>query len=199
MKRHPQIVCGSRKAVLTLAAVVAAALAATLDLPATAATAAAMPSPITRQQIATALAGQGVAVSAEQVTLLNDVVAATRSPELRVESLERLDVHQARVRLACAAPADCVPFFVIVHSDAALPSTLPGVAATPHTPAVSPVVRAGAPAVLLIESDHVHIRLHVVCLENGARGQTIRVATPDRKQTFTAQVMDDAKLRGSLQ
>jgi flagella basal body P-ring formation protein FlgA len=44
----------------------------------------------------------------------------------------------------------------------------------------------------------VHIRIAVVCLENGAPGQTIRVSSKDRRQTYTAKVIDEAVLRASL-
>jgi hypothetical protein len=37
------------------------------------------------------------------------------------------------------------------------------------------VVRAGSRAILLLDGGHVHVRLNVVCLENGAAGQRIRV------------------------
>ena len=190
MTKHPLI------AVFTLAA----ALAASLALPAAAATA---PSPITREQIAAAITVAGVNVSPEQVTLLNNVTTASPAPQLKIESMERVDAHQARVRVGCTQPGDCLPFYVLVQwsKDAALPPALnsgsfSAVAARP--PTSSFVVQAGSPAVLLLESDHVHIRLRVICLENGAAGQTIRVASPDRKQTYKAEVMDDSKLRGSL-
>jgi flagella basal body P-ring formation protein FlgA len=60
------------------------------------------------------------------------------------------------------------------------------------------VVRAGSPAVLLIEGDHIHIQIQVVCLENGAPGQTIRASSKDHRQTYTAKVGEDAVLRGKL-
>ena len=60
------------------------------------------------------------------------------------------------------------------------------------------VVRAGSPAVLLLDSDHVHIRLSVICLENGSTGQKIRVESKDPRQTYVAEVIDGGILRGSL-
>jgi flagella basal body P-ring formation protein FlgA len=58
---------------------------------------------------------------------------------------------------------------------------------------------AGSRATLLLEGDHVHIQVPVVCLQNGAVGQTIRVASPDHKQTYVAQVTGNNVLRGRLQ
>ena len=51
---------------------------------------------------------------------------------------------------------------------------------------------------LLLEGNHVHIRLTVICLENGTKGQTIRVASKDRKLTYKAEVIEDSTVRGSL-
>jgi flagella basal body P-ring formation protein FlgA len=59
-------------------------------------------------------------------------------------------------------------------------------------------MHAGAPATLLLEGARVHIRLAVVCLENGAPGQTIRVASRDHRQTYMAKVVDEEVLRASL-
>jgi flagella basal body P-ring formation protein FlgA len=91
-----------------------------------------------------------------------------------------------------------LPFLVAVHwGDAAQP-TVATVALRPAAIVASKlatnpfVVHTGSPAVLLLDSDHVHIRLTVVCLENGSPGQTIRVETQDHSQTFEAQVQDAA-------
>ena len=47
-------------------------------------------------------------------------------------------------------------------------------------------------------ADRVHIRLSVICLQNGAPGQMIRVTGKDRKLVFTAQVIDGNLLKGRL-
>ena len=60
------------------------------------------------------------------------------------------------------------------------------------------VVRSGSPATLQLDSEHVHIRLSVICLENGAAGQTIRVTGKDRRLVFSAQVIDGGTCRGGL-
>jgi hypothetical protein len=157
---------------------------------------------ITPAQIADAINGAGMKISAEQVTLLTDVVAATGSPTLTVESMEPWGDHRMKVRLDCATPEECLPFFVAVSlsnettatpAQAALNQFLAG-----KQGPKSVVVRAGSPATLLLDGGHVHIRLSVVCLENGAMGQKIRVASKDPRQTYTAQVIDSAVLRGNL-
>ncbi len=163
---------------------------------------------ITPEQIAAAISGAGVTISAKQVTLLTEVVARTSAPVLRVQSMEPLDGHRMKVRLDCTNIAECVPFYVTIHGSdegPAQPSPItplqvwpPARIAPVKTEASSLVLRAGSPATLLLEGDHMHIQLPVVCLENGAIGQTIRVASKDRRQTYNAQVFDGATLRGRL-
>ena len=182
-----------------LAAVLA--VSAAMALPAVAA-----PIAITREQIAAAIGAAGMRVSPEQVTLLSDVVAATGAPALKVESVDKWDDHRTRVRLDCAKRTDCLPFVVLVsrNGDTPIPSTLRTVeqssTAVVPTPSksISYVVHSGSTAELHLEGSHVHIRLAVVCLENGAKGQTIRVASRDHKQTYKAEVMEDLTLRGTL-
>jgi hypothetical protein len=163
-------------------------------------------SAITPAQIAAAIRAAGMQIGADQIVLLTDVVATTASPRLKVESIEPWGDGRMRVRVACAASEQCLPFYVAIRvgQDA---SSRPAMAASDSSPtealgvridAKSFVVRAGATATLLLDGAHVHIRIAVVCLENGAAGQTIRVASKDRRQTYTAKVIDEAVLRASL-
>ena len=160
--------------------------------------------PITPQQIAAAINGAGLKISADQVVLLSDVVARTSDPALKVESMERWDDRRLRVRLQCAKAEECLPFFVAVSwgQAAAGQPALADLSSTAisqgKTGSNSFVVRAGSPAILLIEGAHIHIQLQVVCLENGVPGQTIRATSQDRRQTYTAKVGEDAVLRGKL-
>jgi hypothetical protein len=155
---------------------------------------------ITKEQIAAAMSGAGMRVSAEQVMLLSDVVASTNTPGLKVESMERWGADRMRVRLDCAKREDCLPFYVAVRltqGDAGSGhGESPSIAKTAST--ASYVIRAGSSAILLLDGGHVHIRVPVVCLENGTTGQTIRVSSKDRHLTYTAQVVDGTILRGSL-
>jgi len=159
---------------------------------------------ITPQQIAAAIGGAGIKVSADQVVLLTDVVATNSAPALKVESMERWGDRRMKFRLDCMKAEECLPFFVAVQWSQAEP--VPPAFADPSSAAsfrAKPdsnffVVRAGSPAPLLLEGDHIHIQLSVVCLQNGAAGQTIRVASQDHRQTYTAEVGTDAVLRGKL-
>jgi len=162
-------------------------------------------SPITAGQVAVALDSVGMNTTAEQVVVPDDVVAKTSAPALKVESMEFWGDRQLKVRLGCVNPGECLPFFVAVRGSKAQP-VLAAVADRPpaanlpvKSDSTSFTLMAGSRATLLLEGDHVHIQVPVVCLQNGAVGQTIRVASPDHKQTYVAQVMGNNVLRGRLQ
>jgi hypothetical protein len=158
---------------------------------------------ITRDQVASAINGAGLQVSADQVTLLSNIASATGKPALKVDSIERWGDGKAMVRLECGNPGECLPFIVAVRLDGAvqerqaLSARLQPVSLA-ATPRITEVIRAGSMAVLFLEGPHVHIQLSVVCLENGAMGQSIRVATPDRHLNFVAKVLSDSTVQGRL-
>jgi hypothetical protein len=147
----------------------------------------------------------GMKVSPQQVMLLADVTARTSTPGLQVQSMERWGDARIKVRLNCSDPSACLPFIVAVRWSPQ--SALLPVAATQRSPFAMPpsrpdaspmVVRSGTPVILLLDGGRVHIRLSVVCLESGAAGQTIRVASKDHRQTYTAVVVDGSTVRASL-
>jgi hypothetical protein len=172
------------------------ALAAAM-LPAMAATAHVAINPA---QVAGAISNAGIKISPEQVMLLADVVANQADPTLVVESMERWGDNRMKVRMNCAN-SECLPFFVAVQWGQNEPT--PAGYASRGTVGASiskPIVlHAGSTATLILDSDHVHIKLPVICLESGTVGQTIRVASKDHRQTFTAQIGDPAALKGTIQ
>jgi len=160
------------------------------------------PYPITAERIATAVTASGFQVSPDQVSMLTKAVASVADPELKVSSIAPGGSHRAIARVECAAAEQCLPFIVILHTTGdnpanAIPSAVQTSAASKSQAPIF-AVRAGKPATLLLDSDHVHISLSVICLENGAPGQTIRVSSRDRRQTYTVQVTEDGTLRGRL-
>lgn len=157
-------------------------------------------------QVVAAMDRAGMQVSPDQVTLLANVVATTPAPVLKLSSLERLDSERMLARLECARSEECLPFFVSLRATqrrgaegtAEAPDLLPaGIPSAPR--ANSPVLRTGMQARLLLEGNHVHIDIPVICLESGAIGQTIRVTDRERRVVFMAQVMDGGQLKGRLQ
>lgn len=158
---------------------------------------------ITRDQVATAIKVAGLQVSAGQVTLLSNIVSATGTPALKVESIENWGERKLMVTLECANPGECLPFIVAVRpsgttQELPAPSPQPRSLSFSAKPRASDAIRAGSAAVLFLEGPHVHIQLPVVCLENGSIGQRIRVATRDRRLTFTAEILSGSTLRGRL-
>ena len=158
---------------------------------------------ITTQQIANAMTGVGMQVSAAQVQLLSDVVSTVSTPRLRVQSMQRWGDDRMKVRMNCENAEECLPFFVAVRwsqPDATESAPTELVASIlPIKPGPRNfVVRSGTLATLLLDSARVHIRVSVVCLENGAPGQVIRVSSKDHKQFYNAQVVDGGLLKGRL-
>jgi hypothetical protein len=160
---------------------------------------------ITTEQVAAAMSNAGLNTSAKQVVLLTDVVASTNAPTLKVESMEHWGDRGMKVRLSCVKPEECLPFFVAIRGGQA--QAVPPDVAIRSSAAIlraesdsnSFVVRVGSRETLLLDGSHIHIQLVVVCLENGAIGQNIRVASLDHKQTYMAEVIGNKVLRGRLQ
>lgn len=164
--------------------------------------------PVTVDRIVAALNDMGLQIAPAQVTLLSNPVAGTPGPRLSVRSIERWNDARMMVRMECEDPQECVPFFVGVRSNAAnnaAPAVkvtnrpVPVVAtATGSRPYAPPVLRAGTTATLLLDGNHIHIRLAVICLDGGSPGQTIHVTDPDRREVYTAQIIDGSTLEGKL-
>lgn len=158
---------------------------------------------VTAAEVVAAINGIGMQIAPDQVTLLTEVVANSANPQLTVKSMQRWDDHRVMVRMECANRDECLPFFVGLRLSQE--ETARAVAAVPDRAAAlqsraanAPVVRAGSPAVLLLDGDHVHIRLSVICLQNGITGQTIRATSKDHTVVYTAEVVDGRLLKGRL-
>ncbi len=150
--------------------------------------------PLTADQAAAALTARGIEVTPAEISLPMHMTSASASPALEAGKVEHSGIEE-RVRLACADHADCLPFYVTLHQK----GTGSGPAASaPRLPAAQPSLRAGSKATLVIDDQHLHIRVPVICLEAGESGATIRVRSLDRKQTWQAQVIDPTLVRGSL-
>jgi hypothetical protein len=162
-------------------------------------------SPITADQVARTLSSVGMSTKQEQVILPTDIVATTNAPELKVVSTELWGDHQLKIRMSCVQPEECLPFFVTVRGSQ--PQIIPPLIAAHPSAAIlsvksganSIVMHIGSRETLLLEGGHVHIQMSVVCLENGAVGQTIRVTSLNHKQTYLAEISSNYVLRGKLQ
>lgn len=168
---------------------------------------------LTMQQVAQTLSASGMQTSDQQVFLLAKVVATEPNPALDILSVEpfgdRSTEQRAetrfRVKMACHLRGRCLPFYAIVRwpeatvehaassSNASRPS---GNIALKQNGTFT--IRSGAHAMLVMDDDRAHIQVVVVSLENGKVGQKIRVASPDHKQIYVAEVVSANLLKRSL-
>jgi hypothetical protein len=182
---------------------------ATASIPANAAAVA-----ITAPEVAAALQQAGMPVGAEQVRFLAHVVAAEANPELQAVRADASADSQAWVQMRCRNSAQCIPFYVALRwpsaeaaamalqnlqlasgPSAAVPNALPS---QPRRPGEAVVVRSGEAATLVIEGQRMRMELPVICLQNGALGAKIRVASADRKQTYMAEVVSSKLLKARI-
>ncbi len=162
--------------------------------------------PISAGLVAAAMGRAGMQVAPDQVVLLTEVVATIPAPVLKVSSVERLSNQRLLARVECEKSEECLPFFVSLgaapkgnaQSPAGDPDLL-SAGLTPTNAAKTVVLRSGSPAKLLLDGNHVHISIPVICLESGSPGQTIRVTDKERRMVFTAQVVNGGILKGRLQ
>jgi len=158
---------------------------------------------ITPGLVAATMNRAGIQISADQVTLMAGVVATTPAPILKVSSVERLDNQRVLARLECKHSEECLPFFVSLG--AGRPSNAQGAPISPDllsaglATAAKTVVKKGSAVRLMLEGNHIHIGLSVVCLESGALGQTIRVTDKSHRMVYTAEVVNGGLVKGRLE
>jgi hypothetical protein len=181
--------------------------------------------PVTTQMILSAMQQRQLSIDGVQVRIAAPVTAAVPNPTLDIQTFSSVDRQNAQIRIGCRNHTECLSFYVAVtwpaQSATAQPPAAqsqnvdqtnsapvaPGMTASTfpaetndlrHTPSPSPTLRVGAPVTLVMENGPIHIRLHVISLQNGTVGETVRVSTPDRKQTYTAEIVAPNLLKGSL-
>jgi len=157
-------------------------------------------SAISAQRIVGAMASAGITVSPGQIELLSGTSLARESTSVRVESVSNGTGGVIKVKLRCQDNLDCLPFYVLVHG---LDEARVGgrkVRAVPGVVPSSPqnIIRGGDHATLIIETPDSRMTFPVICLQSGMRGQKIRVASPDHRQFYDAEVIATGILKGSL-
>jgi hypothetical protein len=161
---------------------------------------------ISTDQIAATMSRFGMQIAPDQVKLLTDVVSTTTDPRLAVRSIQPWGNQRMMVRLECESREQCLPFFVGLQIGQGS-DTQSSASASQHGSNFGPAstassknyaVRSGSPATLQLDGERVHIRISVICLENGAPGQTIRVTGKDHRLVYSAQVMGGGQLQGRL-
>jgi hypothetical protein len=159
---------------------------------------------ISPDHVADALAATHVTVRGSQVQLLSEVTARNAAALLKVTRIEKWNEDSALARIRCADSTACMPFYVLVHfvsaqdRDAALAPPARGKKPVFVALRQQPLVRAGDQAVLIANTDRFHASIPIICLQNGAQGQKVRVATLNRKKIAMAEVIDSGVLKGSF-
>jgi len=163
---------------------------------------------LTTTEVAQTLSASGIRTTGEQVSLLAQVVASRPSPMLDVLSVEPLGGQlgvrhpdtSSLVKLACHEPGMCLPFYAVVNwpEGAGLPSSS-AIAISPAAKKSNAAItmRAGTHATMMMDDDRSHIQVAVVSLESGIAGKKIRVASPDHKQVYVAEVVSANLLKRS--
>ena len=150
--------------------------------------------PISRDCILRALHSSGVSILPEQMEELSGMTAAEPNPPLKVLSVDMLDADSDKVLLRCEHPNTCLPFYVLVHwgrledGSTSRPGQTIRKAAQPEQRAANLLVRSGRTVVLMLAGEYIHMTLPVLCLQNGGRGQQVRVINKDTKKRYVARV-----------
>lgn len=159
--------------------------------------------------IVKALSERGIEIKASDVALLTSVSSTSPFPALDVVSIAAVegqtagvDHSRSMVRVACHDSGECLPFYAVVNWGESL--RVGGGAfrtGSSRSPAKAPapmVMRSGARATLLMEDGRAHVEISVVSLESGEVGKTVRVQTPDRKRTFSGEIVSASLLKGAF-
>lgn len=157
------------------------------------------------------------------VRLLADVVASVPSVPLAVIAVEPVHglavavPHRAEVlvRLGCRVRAACVPFYASVTMPDIAPLPAVVVAAMANAPVVAApssrtarpastgthaaiVLRRGAQATLVLDDGSARVEMPVVTLKDAAAGESVRVASLDRRRFYAARVVSATELKGEF-
>jgi hypothetical protein len=156
---------------------------------------------ISTARIVDAMASAGIAVSPDRIEVLSGANSATEHATMRVVSVSHGNAGTLQVKLRCQDNHECLPFYVVVHgvdgkAGGAKVRAVPGATASPLQD--QDIVRGGDHATLILESPDSRMSFPVVCLQSGARGQKVRVSSPDRKRFYDAEVVAAGIVKGRL-
>ena len=159
---------------------------------------------ISPSSVGVALSNAGVQVNESQIEFLSSVSSASEHVQLKLVSLAKLNDDALKAHLRCESNSECLPFYVVLrHLNAVnLPTRFSANTGNPKAHPVKKqgerVVRGGQAATMIYETKDIRIVLPIVCLQNGRRGERIRVASPDRKKIYLAEVVDNGLVKGIL-
>jgi len=154
---------------------------------------------ISPERVADAIASAGLAADRTQVEFLSDVSGSTDPLGLRVVGISHTTSGIVSVKLRCRENRECLPFYVLLHNSTSAAASSKAFAGRPVSATGSaPDIRVGDRATLILENADLRIRIPVICMQNGVRGQRIRVASKGRPGSFEGEVIGGGVLKGSL-
>jgi hypothetical protein len=167
---------------------------------------------LTTHQVAQTLADRGIQVGETQVSMVANVVATEPSPKLDILSVQQFPAPYAEhtearswVKLVCHLPGRCLPFYVIVSTPQGQIERSPEESPAAYSkgnilfePKSEIAMQAGTHATLILDDHRSQIQVAVVSLQKGTAGQRIRVASPDHKHVYMAEVVSASLLKGSF-
>ncbi len=142
-----------------------------------------------------------------------EITTADPNPALELRAI-RWDANSSKLqfRLACVKAGTCPDFFVYLEPDGALiakfeklnwaadrANTSRQVMENAENADGPMVIKKGSKVRLLMQGDGIEISVPVVCLENGRKGQIIRVREPGNPQVLRAEVVSGDLLRSRLE
>lgn len=156
--------------------------------------------PITSVQVASALAASGLRVTAEQVEFLTPIAASKSNPRLSSSKIASLNPSTTKARLQCERTDVCLPFYVLIHWPESETATqaMNNLPQARHILLEPLMVHNGKDATLTFEGQHMRMTMPVRCLQNGVRGQHVRVISKDRKKVFLARVTGPGTLSSAV-
>ena len=172
-------------------------------------------------QVVLAMEGLKLPTHGVQVRLAAPVTSSSSDTKLEIKSVAVLSPREMRLRISCGDRSECLPFFALATytepidtasfpmkfddkaagTEQSVPPTKLVVDFTASAPVqftATTLLRSGSPATLALDSDKVHVRIDVVCLESGAAGDKVRVTTRDHKLVYLAQIVTPKLLKGTF-
>ncbi len=181
---------------------------------------AATPHAIDTAEVAQAIFATYPQLSGAPVDLPGGVVARVDAPEFVVGKPEHWAQEHAdgveHIRLQCRAESQCLPFYAAVHASAEQMAALDAARVSTDAEAQSsrsvhrvaqhrepvraaaPLLKAGDPVLLVIDSGQLHLRVRVTCMGRANIGDSVRVQGALHHEVYTAQVVDRDTVRGAL-
>jgi hypothetical protein len=159
--------------------------------------------PVSRERVLAALNAANLPLEKSQVQMLSEVSSKNPAAALQVADLQRWNESDALIELRCPQSGQCLPFYVRLHWSSTEAREL-ALAGVKHDRKLNAglkrelLVRAGQKATLVTKAGKFRAATPVICMDAGSAGQTVRVASLDRKRIARAEVIENGVLKGSF-